>query len=152
MEDLANHLPAETIIFDEALTVALDLVHYIPPTRPGYYFSARGGSLGLGFPGAIGAKLAHPDKTVIGFSGDGGCMYTLQALWTAAHYKIGAKFVVCNNRSYELLKLQVIDGVHDEYWRGDMRDGKRVYEVPATSRKSSRATPWLSASRIMRPS
>jgi len=112
MGALANHLPAETIIFDEALTVSPDLVHYIPPTRPGYYFAARGGSLGLGFPGAIGAKLAHPDKTVIGFSGDGGCMYTFQALWTAAHYKIGAKFVVCNNHSYELLKLNI-----QQYWR-----------------------------------
>ena len=112
MQDLANHLPAETIIFDEALTVSPDLVHYVPPTTPGYYFLARGGSLGLGFPGAIGAKLAHPDKTVIGFSGDGACMYTFQALWTAAHYKIGAKFVVCNNHSYELLKLNL-----QQYWR-----------------------------------
>jgi thiamine pyrophosphate-dependent acetolactate synthase large subunit-like protein len=111
MQDLANHLPAETIIFDEALTVSPDLIHYIPPTTPGYYFLARGGSLGLGFPGAIGAKLAHPEKTVIGFSGDGGCMYTFQALWTAAHYKIGAKFVVCNNHSYELLKLNI-----QQYW------------------------------------
>jgi benzoylformate decarboxylase len=111
IEDLANHLPAETIIFDEALTASPDLVRYIPPTRPGYYFLARGGSLGLGFPGAIG-RLAYPDKTVIGFSGDGGCMYTFQALWTAAHYKIGAKFVVCNNHSYELLKLNI-----QQYWR-----------------------------------
>jgi benzoylformate decarboxylase len=112
MEDLANHLSAETIIFDEALTVSPDLVSYIPPITPGYYFSARGGSLGLGFPGAIGVKLAHPDKTVIGFNGDGGCMYTFQALWTAAHHKIGAKFVVCNNHSYELLKLNL-----QQYWR-----------------------------------
>jgi hypothetical protein len=29
--------------------------------------------------------------------------------------------------AYELIKLQVIDGVHDEYWRGDMRDGQKVY-------------------------
>ncbi|HUH67478.1 MAG TPA: thiamine pyrophosphate-dependent enzyme, partial [Mycobacterium sp.] len=37
-----------------------------------------------GIPGAIGAKFANPDKTVIGFTGDGGSMYTIQALWTAA--------------------------------------------------------------------
>ena len=53
-----------------------------------------------------------PDKTVIGFSGDGGAMYTIQAMWTAAHHGIGAKFVVCNNRSYQLLKLNV-----QQYWR-----------------------------------
>jgi len=53
-----------------------------------------------------------PDKTVIGFTGDGGSMYTPQALWTAAHHRIGAKFVICNNRSYQLLKLNV-----QQYWR-----------------------------------
>jgi benzoylformate decarboxylase len=112
IEDLVTRLPQETIIVDEALTVSPDLVRYIPPTRPGYYYLARGGSLGLGFPSAIGIKLAHPDKTVIGFSGDGASMYTIQALWTAAHYKIGAKFIVCNNQSYELLKLNL-----QHYWR-----------------------------------
>ena len=79
---------------------------------PGTFFQTRGGSLGVGFPGAIGLKLAHPDKTVVGFSGDGGCMYTIQALWTAAHHRVGAKFVVCNNRSYKLLKQNV-----QQYWR-----------------------------------
>ena len=53
-----------------------------------------------------------PDKTVIGFSGDGGAMYTIQSMWTAARHGIGAKFVVCNNRSYQLLKLNV-----QQYWR-----------------------------------
>jgi benzoylformate decarboxylase len=39
-------------------------------------------------------------------------MYTFQALWTAARHKVGAKFVVCNNHSYELLKLNI-----QEYWQ-----------------------------------
>lgn len=112
MEELAAQLPKDAIIFDEALTTSPDLVHYLPPATPGHYFQTRGGSLGVGIPGAIGLKLAYPDKTVIGFSGDGGSMYTIQALWTAAHYKIGAKFVVCNNHSYELLKLNM-----QQYWR-----------------------------------
>jgi benzoylformate decarboxylase len=112
MEELAAQLPKDAIIFDEALTVSPDLAHYLPPTTPGHYFLTRGGSLGVGLPGAIGLKLAHPDKTLIGFSGDGGSMYTIQALWTAAHHKIGAKFVICNNHSYELLKLNI-----QQYWR-----------------------------------
>lgn len=112
MEALAAHLPHDAIIFDEALTSSPDLVHAIPPVTPGHYFLTRGGSLGVGFPGAIGLKLAHPEKTVVGLSGDGGSMYTIQALWTAAHYKIGAKFIVCNNASYQLLKLNI-----QQYWR-----------------------------------
>ena len=112
MAELAQRLPGDAVIFDESLTVSPELTHYLPPTTPGHYYLTRGGSLGVGFPGAIGLKLAYPDKTVIGFSGDGGSMYTIQALWTAAHHHIGAKFVVCNNHSYELLKLNL-----QQYWR-----------------------------------
>lgn len=111
-EELNAQLPGDAIIFDEALTHSPELTRYVLPTRPGHYFQTRGGTLGVGLPGAIGAKLAHPDKTVIGFTGDGGAMYTFQALWTAAHEKIAAKLVVCNNHSYRLLKLNIL-----EYWK-----------------------------------
>jgi benzoylformate decarboxylase len=112
MIELARHVPDDVVIFDEALTASPELTHHLPPTLPGHYFSTRSGSLGVGFPGAIGLKLAMPDKTVIGFSGDGGAMYTIQCMWTAARHSIGAKFVVCNNRSYQLLKLNV-----QQYWK-----------------------------------
>jgi benzoylformate decarboxylase len=112
MAELARQAPDDVVIFDEALTASPELTHHLPPRLPGHYFCTRGGSLGVGFPGALGVKLAMPDKTVIGFSGDGGAMYTIQAMWTAAHHGIGAKFVVCNNRSYQLLKLNV-----QQYWK-----------------------------------
>jgi thiamine pyrophosphate-dependent acetolactate synthase large subunit-like protein len=112
MEELAPQLPKDAIIFDEALTSSPAVVRYFPPTAPGQYFLTRGGSLGVGIPGAIGAKLANPDKTVIGFTGDGGSMYTIQALWTAARHNVNAKFVICNNASYRLLQLNI-----SEYWK-----------------------------------
>lgn len=112
MAELAEHLPHDAAIFDEALTCSPELTRYIPPTKPGHFFQTRGGSLGVGIPGALGLKLAQPNKTVVGFSGDGGSMYTIQALWTAAHHNIGAKFVICNNQSYMLLKLNIM-----QYWK-----------------------------------
>jgi thiamine pyrophosphate-dependent acetolactate synthase large subunit-like protein len=112
MEVLSQKIPADTVIFDEALTNSPSLTRYCPPTTPGQFFQTRGGSLGVGFPGAIGAKLAMPEKTVFGFSGDGGAMYTIQALWSAARHNVGAKFVVCNNRSYRLLQLNIA-----QYWK-----------------------------------
>ena len=99
------------MIFDEALTSSPGLTRYLPPRKPGTYFQTRGGSLGVGIPGAIGLKLANPDKEVWAFTGDGGSMYTPQALWTAAHHRVNAKFVVCNNHSYQLLKLNL-----QAYW------------------------------------
>jgi benzoylformate decarboxylase len=112
MEELMNQLPEDAIIFDEALTNSPPISRYFAPVRTGQYFLTRGGSLGVGIPGAIGAKLANPDKTVVGFTGDGGAMYTIQALWTAARHNINAKFVVCNNFSYRLLQLNI-----DAYWK-----------------------------------
>ncbi|MFB7645460.1 thiamine pyrophosphate-binding protein [Streptomyces sp. NPDC056084] len=111
-QELARQLPEDAILFDEALTASPELFRQLPPTRPGHWFQTRGGSLGVGIPGAIGAQLAHPDKTVVGFTGDGGSMYTIQALWTAARYGIGAKFVICNNGSYKLLEDNI-----EQYWR-----------------------------------
>ena len=120
MEELANQLPPAAVVFDEALTTSPELTRYLSVSEVGRYFLTRGGSLGVGFPGAIGVKLAHLDKTVIGFSGDGGAMYTIQALWTAAHYHIDAKFVVCNNRSYRLLKQNL-----QQYWNEREFTGRR---------------------------
>jgi thiamine pyrophosphate-dependent acetolactate synthase large subunit-like protein len=112
MEDLSAALPKESSIFDESLTSSPELTRYLTPRATGEFFQTRGGSLGVGFPGAIGVKLAQPERTVVGFSGDGGSMYTIQALWTAARYSIDAKFVVCNNQSYKLLKLNI-----QQYWK-----------------------------------
>jgi thiamine pyrophosphate-dependent acetolactate synthase large subunit-like protein len=124
MAELADLVPEDVIVFDEALTTSSDLVRYLPPTRPGAYFQTRGGSLGVGVPGALGLKLANPGRTVFGFTGDGGAMYTIQALWTAAHHQIGAKIVVCNNRSYRILK----DNIR-QYWR---ERGVPEHEFPAS--------------------
>jgi benzoylformate decarboxylase len=110
---LAAALPADVMVFDEALTASEVLNRHLPARLPGHWFQTRGGSLGVGIPGALGVKLAHPDKTVLGVTGDGGSMYTIQALATAARYGIGAKFVICNNSRYRLLDLNI------EQYRGE---------------------------------
>jgi benzoylformate decarboxylase len=111
-QELARQLPSDALLFDEALTASPELFRRLPPTVPGQWMQTRGGSLGVGIPGALGAQLAHPERTVVGFTGDGGSMYTFQALWTAARYGIPAKFVICNNGSYRLLEDNI-----QEYWR-----------------------------------
>ena len=110
--ELASRLPHDAIIFDEALTNSPALTRAIPPRMAGSYFCTRGGSLGVGIPGAIGAKLAHPERTVVGFTGDGGSMYTIQALYTAAKYQLDIIFVICHNARYKLLDLNI-----QQYWK-----------------------------------
>jgi thiamine pyrophosphate-dependent acetolactate synthase large subunit-like protein len=112
MRELSKQAPKDLVIFDEALTNSPAVTRYCPVEEPSHFYQTRGGSLGVGIPGAIGVKLAMPQKTVIGFTGDGGAMYTIQALWTAARHNVDAKFVICNNRSYRLLQLNI-----SQYWQ-----------------------------------
>jgi benzoylformate decarboxylase len=112
MERLAASAPRDLIIFDEALTASNYVGKYFVKSAAGEFFQTRGGSLGVGIPGAMGIKLYAPEKTVICFTGDGGSMYTIQALYTAARYGIGVKIVIFNNHSYQLLKNNIA-----RYWQ-----------------------------------
>lgn len=67
--------------------------------RPGQDYLRAAGSLGWGFPAALGAKCALPDRTVVCFTGDGGIYYHLAELETAARFGINAVIVVNNNQS-----------------------------------------------------
>ena len=74
---------------------------------PQSFFGLRGGGIGWGLPASIGVKIALPDRPVIALVGDGSAMYTCQALWTAARYKVGVVFVIFNNTSYRILKQRL---------------------------------------------
>ena len=52
-------------------------------------------------------KLALPDRPLLCLSGDGSALYTIQALWTAAHHDIPVVFVILNNGAYRILKLNM---------------------------------------------
>ena len=72
------------------------------------FFGLRGGGIGWGLPAAIGAKIALPDRPVVALIGDGSAMYTIQALWTAAHYRVPVIWVIFNNTSYRILKQRLV--------------------------------------------
>ncbi|MEJ6571771.1 MAG: biosynthetic-type acetolactate synthase large subunit [Akkermansiaceae bacterium] len=59
--------------------------------------SGGAGTMGFGFPAAIGAAFAHPEETVISISGDGGFQMTLFELATVALHKLPVKIVILNN-------------------------------------------------------
>ena len=94
----------DAVLVDESVTSTAFVRTLFTLTEPGTFFYAKGGSLGLGLPEAIGVKLAMPDRQVICSVGDGTALYTIQGLWTAARYGLAVTFVVFNNSSYMILK------------------------------------------------
>jgi benzoylformate decarboxylase len=104
MAELESVLPSDAIVVDESITASPDLARTVQFERVGDYVGARGGGIGQALPGALGVKLAHPDRPVVALSGDGSAMYSIQALWTAAHHDLAVVFVILNNREYRILK------------------------------------------------
>lgn len=69
-------------------------------TKPTQKFMRAGGSLGWGFPAAIGAKCGNPDRPVFAFVGDGAFYYHLSELETAVRYGINVNVILNNNSHF----------------------------------------------------
>jgi acetolactate synthase-1/2/3 large subunit len=104
---LAAVQPENVIIVDEGLTTSVGYYPLTAGLAPHSYLTLTGGALGYGMPCAVGAALACPDRPVINFEADGSAMYTLQALWTQARESLNVTTLICANRSYNILKIEL---------------------------------------------
>jgi len=126
MSEIADAMLPDTIIFDEAVTAGGYLMRYLRFAETGAHYRAAGGGLGPGMPNPIGIKLARPDRPVLSVSGDGAALYTIQALWTAAHHKIPLTWVIANNSAYRILKLNMLE------YLGEGAAGRQFVEMDLT--------------------
>jgi benzoylformate decarboxylase len=104
---IGEMLPKDAVVIEEALSSAPGIRQLIRSDDSQSYFGLRGGGIGWGLPAAIGVKLALPERPVVGIIGDGSALYTVQALWTAAHDRIPVVWVILNNTSYRILKQRL---------------------------------------------
>jgi acetolactate synthase-1/2/3 large subunit len=78
-----------------------------PFERPRQLLTSGGlGTMGFGLPAAIGAALAHPDKQVVLFAGDGSLQMNIQELATAVEQQVNIKIIIMNNNSLGLVRQQ----------------------------------------------
>lgn len=104
MHTIAQVMPDDAIIVEEAPSHRNDLHDYLPIRhRNGFYTGASGG-LGYSLPAAVGMALADPTRRIIGLLGDGSSMYSVQGLWTAVQHRLPITFVILNNQEYAALK------------------------------------------------
>ncbi|MEC9292724.1 MAG: thiamine pyrophosphate-binding protein [Chloroflexota bacterium] len=101
----AEALPSDATVFNDGISTAGLIFEAMSPDERGSYYAIRGGAIGWGMGATMGVQLGLPDRPVVGVMGDGTAIMTVQALWTAANSNIPAVFVICNNRSYRILKL-----------------------------------------------
>jgi len=123
MMRLASALPKDAILVEEALSSSMSLPAFLRQRdRQGFYGLASGG-LGFAMAGAIGISIALPHRPVVALVGDGSAMYSIQALWTAAHLKRPITYVIPNNRGYRILKERLVSFRKTDQFIGmDMRD------------------------------
>ena len=107
MSEVATALPTNALIVDDSITTRASVTGAIEFNEPENLLGITGGALGWGMGAALGAKLARPDQPVIAIIGDGSSMMTVQALWTAAASRIPVVYLICNNQSYRILKLNM---------------------------------------------
>jgi len=94
-------LPHNAIVTDELSQVGFASWYGFPIYEPRTFItSGYQGTLGSGFPTALGAKVANPDRPVVAITGDGGFMFGVQELATAVQFNIGVVTLVFNNNAY----------------------------------------------------
>ena len=98
IERLGELLGEKAIITSDVGQHQMWAAQHYPFDRPRQWINSGGlGTMGFGFPAALGAKKAFPNKTVVNITGDGSILMNVQELVTAAEYKIPVINVILNN-------------------------------------------------------
>ena len=127
MHEIKQSLPENALVFSESITNTKHMEMAIAPERPEQLVKVRGGGIGPGLPGSLGAALARPDRKVVGICSDGAAMYSITALWTAAHHKIPVTYVMLSNGAYRILKLNMVE------YLGTAARGRKFVELDLTN-------------------
>ncbi|MCP3984141.1 MAG: acetolactate synthase large subunit [bacterium] len=104
---LAALQPDGAIVVDEAATTGFGYTPFAANALPHTTLGLTGGAIGQGLPCATGAAIACPDRPVIAFQADGSGLFTIQALWTQAREQLDVTTVICANRSYRILQVEL---------------------------------------------
>ncbi|HVW72802.1 MAG TPA: acetolactate synthase large subunit [Rhizomicrobium sp.] len=105
---IARLMPDDAILSDDSLTAGMGLQASLKHGPTHDWLVLTGGAIGDAPPMALGAALACPLRKVIAVTGDGAAMYSLQSLWTMAREKLDVTVIVCANRTYNILNIELM--------------------------------------------
>jgi acetolactate synthase-1/2/3 large subunit len=104
---IARFIPDDAILSDDSLTCGRGLQKSLRHGPRHDWLVLTGGAIGDAPPMAVGAALACPGRKVINVSGDGAAMYSLQSLWTMARERLDVVTIICANRTYNILNIEL---------------------------------------------
>ncbi len=131
---VAERLAPDAVVFEESPSNRPELLARLPARHPLGSLSPAMGGLGFALPAATGVRMARPDLPVVAFVGDGSSLYSIQSLWSAAHYGAGALFVVLSNGGYAVMDRLTEQHGGSPPWPGfgvDVAGLARAFGCPA---------------------
>jgi acetolactate synthase-1/2/3 large subunit len=105
LQELEKALPANTIFTTDAGNFATWPTRFMHVAEGQDFLGPTNGAMGYAVPAAIGAKITQPERTVIGFVGDGGMLMTGQEIATAFHAGVAPIILVFNNGMYGTIRM-----------------------------------------------
>jgi acetolactate synthase-1/2/3 large subunit len=107
---LRRRLGSDTLVVNEGISNYQTIFDHLAISEPGAMFTSGGGSLGWNGGAAVGAKLAHPGKTVIALCGDGSYMFSVPSSvhWMARRYSTPFLTVIYNNGGWKSPRLSTL--------------------------------------------
>lgn len=121
LEAIRQVLPRDGFFVEEVTQVGFASWIAFPIYKPRTYVTCGyQGTLGFGFPTSLGVKAANPDKAVVSVAGDGGFMFAVNELATAAQYKIGVVIVLFNNHAFGNVRRDQEERYHGHVIASDL--------------------------------
>ncbi|PKH07326.1 acetolactate synthase 3 large subunit [Moritella sp. Urea-trap-13] len=133
IEALYKHTDGKAIIASDVGQHQMFGALYYPYDKPRQWINSGGlGTMGFGFPAAMGAKIANPEKVVCCISGDGSIQMNIQELSTCLQYGIAVKIITLNNGALGMVKQwqkMFYDGRHSHSYMESMPDFVKLAEA-----------------------
>ena len=130
-KEISDILPPDGVVVADTGHAGIWTAGMIDLKHPGQSYVRTAGSLGWGFPAALGVKCAVPDRPVVCFTGDGGFYYHIAELETAARHNINAVIVVNNNSSLNQ-EIRLNDAAYGGKQRGRAEEMWRFPDIDFT--------------------
>ena len=130
-KEISDALPPDGVVVSDTGHAGIWTAGMIDLKHPGQSYFRTAGSLGWGFPAALGVKCALPDRPVVCFTGDGGFYYHIAELETASRHNINAVIVVNNNSALNQ-EIRLNDAAYGGKQRGRAEEMWRFPDIDFT--------------------